>query len=230
MEERSLDQPSNVQNMPLPELVRHCQEETQKYFHKGQHVTIYCFELLRLALQVGVSDAFTHVFRNYQPLVRKWVYNHPQFYGTGEAADYFVSAAFSSFYFAVRGERFARFSTLSQLLTYLKRCVHTAIAQYFRGAEPQAALSLDDNNNLLIEPTESYSSLADIWNRITELLPDEVDQLLAHCVFTQNLKPSQIVEIYPHWQSAREISVQLQRIRRRLREDSTLRSLLGLEN
>jgi hypothetical protein len=226
-----MDEVTNeMSNMPLEDIATRCAEETQKYFQKRQDDTDYCFELLRQALEVDASEAFTHVYRTYEALVRRWVYSHPRFQGAGEPADYFVSAAFTSFYFAVRGDKFKRFDTLPQLLQYLKRCVHTSIAQHFRGMELSDMVPLESDDRSPISHTEKFSDFVDIWDRINELLPNDVDRLLAHCVFSQNLKPSQIIELHPYWESAREISVQLQRIRRGLRQDGTLRVLLGMED
>ncbi len=228
MDDLSNETRTGLNNMSLEDIAMQCAEETQKYFQRKNDVTDYCFELMRHALQIEDTEAFTHLYRNYESLVRRWVYSHPRFSGTGEPAEYFVSAAFTSFYFAVRGSKFERFASLAQLLQYLKRCVHTSVAQHFRGIEPTDLLPLDDRSP--ISTTENFSNFADIWDRINELLPDDIDRILAHCVFSQNLKPSQIIEMHPHWDSARKVSVHLQRIRRILRQDEALRLLLGIED
>jgi len=230
MDDLSNKMRAGLDKMSLDDIAMRCAEETQKYFQQTQDDTDYCFELLRQALQVDHSEAFTHVYRTYESLVRRWVHIHPRFYATGESADYFVSAAFTSFYFAVRGDKFQRFESLAHLLQYLKRCVHTAIAQHCRSIEPTDILPLESSDQLPASPVENFSNFADIWDRINALLPNELDMLLAHCVFSQNLKPSQIIEIYSHWPSARVVSIQLQRIRRILRQDKTLAVLLGIEN
>ena len=52
---------------------------------------------------LGLPEAFTYVYRIYEPQVIRWVYNHSQFEQTAEHADYFAGSAMSNFYFAVRG-------------------------------------------------------------------------------------------------------------------------------
>jgi hypothetical protein len=63
----------------------------------------------------------------------------------------------------------------------------------------------------------------EIWGRICAVLPDEADQRLAYQVFVEGFKPSAIVQNEPdRWATPREVSVALQRIRRRLRNDPML--------
>jgi hypothetical protein len=113
----------------IDELARKCEEETHKFIRQQAHETRYCFELMQRGLGQEHSEAFTQVYQIYEGLVLKWVNTHPRFYMTGESADYFVSAAFSRFYFAVKGPEFDRFPTVAQILQYLKLCVQTVIAE-----------------------------------------------------------------------------------------------------
>jgi hypothetical protein len=69
---------------------------------------------------------------------------------------------------------------------------------------------------------------AELWRQIERLLPDPRDRLLARCAFVEDLKPRQIVKAYPsRWRDEREVSVELYRIRRLLRNDPELRKLGG---
>jgi hypothetical protein len=212
-------------NLSLDELAQHCAEETQKFTHSLSNDPQYCFELLSRALLDGLSDAFTHIYRIYEKQVVSWVYNHSRFIETGEEANYFASAALSNFYFALRGRKFAQFTSLPQALAYLKLCVHTSIAQYIRDQRPTITTPLEDSPELAYSPDPAASiSASELWEHICLLLPDERDRVLAHCVFVQHLKPTQIVTAYPaEWKLEREVSVALQRIRRILRKDGELR-------
>ena len=54
------------------------------------------------------------------------------------------------------------------------------------------------------------------------------DRLLARCAFAEDLKPRQIIKAYPsRWKDEREVSIELYRIRRLLRNDPELRRLIG---
>lgn len=228
----NMDSPTPPPNqLSLDELAQRCAEETQRYLHQDGSTDRYCLELMRQALFERLSEAFTHIYRVYERLVLHWVYRHPAFEQTGEAAEYFVSQAFSNFYFATRGEKFQQFGSLAQLLTYLKRCVHTSIAQYVRDTAAPPQVDLSETLPSSLTSVEQFVILADIWERIQSLLPAASDQLLVQAVFSQGLKPADMVALHPgHWSDARAVSVDLQRIRRALRKDVELRRLLGAES
>jgi hypothetical protein len=216
-------------SLSLDDLAQRCASETDKFNRHEIGDPQFCFELLRRALAEGLSEAFTRVYQIYERQVLAWVHSHSGFGRTGESADYFVSAAWSTFYFALYGSKFADFSALPQVLTYLKRCVHTAIAQYLRDQQPAPATPLEDAPHAAHTPDLGTRIAAgEVWRRIERLLPDPSDRLLARCVFVEDLKPRQIVKAYPsHWNNERQVSVELYRIRRLLRNDPDLRGLLG---
>jgi hypothetical protein len=213
----------------LDELSQRCASETEKFNRREPSDARFCFELLRRALADGISDAFTRVYQIYERQVLVWVHSHSGFARSGESADYFVSAAWSTFYFALRGPKFAGFASLPQALAYLKLCVHTAIAQYLRDQQPIPTLPLDDAPNAAHLPDlGTRIGAAELWRQIERLLDDPRDRLLARCVFVEDLKPRQIIKAYPgRWKDEREISVELYRVRRLLRNDPGLRRLAG---
>jgi hypothetical protein len=221
-----------IASLSIDELAQRCAGETEKYTRREPSEDQFCFELLRRALAGGIPEAFTRVYLVYERRVLSWVLGHSRFVQTGESADYFASAAWSSFFFALRGPKFARFGSLPQVLLYLKLCVHTSIAQYLRDQQPNMAASLDSAPERAEAPDlGARVAAAAAWDRIVQLLPDEADHLLARCVFAEDLKPRQIVAAYPgRWRDEREVSVETYRIRRLLRKDAALARLLGLES
>jgi hypothetical protein len=218
-------------SLSVDDLAQRCAAETEKYQRREPTDDRFCFELLRRALAEGVADAFTQVYQIYERRVLSWVLGHSRFTATGEDASYFAGTAWSTFYFALRGPKFAAFPTLPQALSYLKLCVHTSIAQYIRDQQPGAALSLDAAAYAgQASDLSARAMAASVWRRIRALLPDDGDLLLARCVFAEDLKPRQIIAAYPgRWRDEREISVEIYRIRRNLRKDTELRALLGLD-
>lgn len=223
---------SNYRNldctMDLQELYERCAEDTALYRSQRQAQTEHCFELMRQALMEDDSSAFTYLYRVYAPQVRRWVFRHPAYASTDEPAEYFVSNAFTKFYFASRHENFDKFANVASALAYLKACVHSSILQYVR-QRPPATVPLEN----VPAPAKTMSldrelQRATIWERINALLPDETDRRLAHLTFSQGLKPAAIVEAnLTEFSNARSVSVALQRIRRRLRKDPQLRALIG---
>jgi hypothetical protein len=219
-------------DLPLESLAQRCAEENQKYRHQQSHEPRFCFELLRRALIESTSDALTWVFRIFEGQLRAWVHRHSYFASTDENDEYFVNAAFSNFYFALRGTQFERFSSLPQALAYLKSCVHTAIMQYHRDHIMPEGLLLDGQEVRLSYNPDPMPHLGadELWTHICRLLPDGKDRLLADYTFIQGLKPAQIVKLVSgQWATEREVSVALQRIRRLLRKDGELRQRAGLD-
>ena len=219
-----------LSSLSLDDLSRQCAEDTTRFHREQLRDTEHCFELLRRALAEGRSDAFTRVYQIYEPQVLRWVYQHTRFQETNENAEYFANQALTSFYFALRGEKFSRFDTLPQVLTYLKMCVHSAIAQFLR---KERALHFADLDAETLSTTgvgiADELQAAELWTHICGLLPDDSDRLLARCVFVQALKPAQIARGHPdRWRTPREVSVALQRIRRHLRKDPVLRDYAGI--
>jgi hypothetical protein len=217
--------------LSVDELARRCAQETEKFNRRQLSDPQFCFELLRRALAEGHAEAFTRVYLAYERQVLGWVYSHSRFTQTGESAEYFARIALSTFYFALRGDKFRHFSSLPQVLAYLKLCVHTAIAQYLRDQQPHAVGSLDDTDEPSHTPDlAARADASELWGQICRLLPVARDRQLARCVFLQGLRPREIVRAYPeHWSSEREVTVALYRIRRILQSDPELRGRAGVE-
>lgn len=213
--------------MRTGDLAQRCASETDKFTRQQPNDPQWCFELLRRALAERDAEAFTYVYQTYEGLVLSWVRHHSRFPLTGESAEYFAGDAFRSFYFALIGPKFERFPTVAAVLSYLKMCVHTSIAQYLRGKERGDAVPFAEG----VEPSETPDlsetvMAAELWEHIVELLPDERDQLLARCVFVLGLKPRDICAAYrTQWSNERDVSVALYRIRRLLRADVALQQL-----
>ncbi|MCG8352995.1 MAG: hypothetical protein MI924_34965 [Chloroflexales bacterium] len=218
-------------DLSTDDLAHRCLEETEKFNRRQESDDQFCFELWRRAFVDVKSDAFTHLFQIYTRSVTNWVYSHSRFEQTGEDADFFAQAALRKFYFALRGEKFKKFAGLPQILSYLKRCVHTEIMQYLRDQRPIEHKPLDVASGVVVTPDlDTSTNLQEIWACVEQLLPDERDRFLARLVFAQDLKPRQIIMAYSGiWQHEREVTLTIYRIRRLLRNDSRLRRLFGLD-
>jgi hypothetical protein len=216
-------------SLSIDDLAQRCAEETDKFNRRQPNDAQFCFELLRRALADGSSEAFTRVYQVYERQVLAWVYSHSRFAQTGESADFFAGSALRTFYFALRGDKFERFPSLPKVLSYLKMCVHTAIAQYIRDQQPTTTMPLDEVTEIAHTPDlGTRADIGELWTYICHLLPDPRDRLLARCVFIQDLKPRQIVQEYgAQWSNEREVSVAIYRIRRMLRNDPDLQRRAG---
>lgn len=220
-------------HLTVDELASACEQETQKFLRQQESTSFYCFELFRRAFEQHDLYAFTQIYSIYEPQVKSWVRRHSGFARTEETVEYFVSATMSSFYFAMQNGKFSQFQHLAQVLQYMKLCAHTAIAGYLRRLDPVVETPLDDMLSLASADTSQTQQMmaADLWERMCNLLPDRTDQLLMRCVFVEQLKPGEILEVHSGiWESARAISVALQRIRRTLRRDDDIRRRAGIKD
>ncbi len=220
-----------IDKLTVDELAAACEQETQKFLRQQENTPVYCFELFRRAFIQHDIYAFTQIYSIYEPQVKSWIRRHTGFPRTEEPVEYFVSATMSSFYFAMQNGKFSQFQHLAQVLQYLKLCAHTAITGHLRHQEAVVETPLDDMLSLASPDTSQTQQMmaADLWARMCQLIPDETDQLLMRCVFVEQLKPAEILDAHPDtWESARAISVALQRIRRILRRDEDIRRRAGI--
>ena len=211
------------------ELTAECYEETIRFYHTNQSNSPSCYELFRRALDDYDQKAFAAIYRIYEQQVLSWITKHPVFWLTNSTRDDYVSIAFSRFYFALKGN-VADFPSVDRILSYLKSCVHTAVYQEYRKQKKNIAEDPIDDFELPVQSPDQPYGFEDLWTHLCTLIPDAVDQVLMRYAFVEQLKPRVIAAKYPeHWESARDVSLALYRIRRKLRADPELRKWVGLQ-
>ncbi|MBN8594134.1 MAG: sigma-70 family RNA polymerase sigma factor [Anaerolineae bacterium] len=213
----------SLEDLPLEDLILLCKQAYADYMRKRAHNQACVYELLRRALAAKSDDALQAVYDIYMPQFRSWVLKHPSFPYIDETAEYFASEAFTKFYFALRGERFAHFPTVGQIFQFAKVCVHNAVAQYARdhgnNDAPLSDVDFQDNH----DPWAEWEA-GELWELIEDLLSTDRQRKLARLVFVLGMKPAEIVAIFPEeWENERSVSVALHRIRKILRNHPALR-------
>lgn len=204
-----------------------CKKEISKFHTSNNRASPACYELFRRALSDDDMLALQLIMELYNLQMRNWVTKHDCFWLMNEPAEDLISIAFSKFYFKVKGDTFKNFPSVGALLKYLKLCVHSAIMQAFR-----------KNSQVVIEPIEFAESVRivghankksqefkDLWEYICSIVTDPVDRLLMRCAFVYDMKPAEITNRYPeHWETARDVSLALFKIRSTLRNDDRLQN------
>lgn len=215
--------------MNLKAIVEKCLAEVHLFKTEQKGQSPNCMQLFHIGVRDENPEAFAEIYKHFHSQIERWIYAHNGFYQTGESVDHFVSVTFTKFYHALQGEKFNRMRDFASVMTYLKLCVHSVIADYLRKLPP---LSVNIDDVPIADPTpHSDLSFSLIWDRIIVLLPDAPDEMLARKVFVEGYKPGEIADAYPEdFVDARAVSVALQRIRRKLRSDHELRDLLGLDD
>lgn len=221
----------DLSGIELESIARRCAEETRKFLRHLEQDTRYCFELWRRALSEQIDDALHHVYLIYIPLLSGRARRHKQFAMSCGDSDYFARIALANFYRACYGPRFVdKFSELQPAMKYLNACLHSAIVQDVRDNPPMPPMPEDDTGP--IAPPDPYGSdlrSSELWGHIREVLDDAQEEALSYKRFVLQMTPAEIMRAEPgRWPSTRDISVALQRIRRKLRKDDTLRKMFGL--
>jgi len=215
----------------LAQITEGCAEATSRYLHRLASDARFCFELMRRAFGERLDEALASFYQTYLPLLTSRARRHRLFDASSGDAEYFARVALANFYRVCSGEAFlAKFNALPGALAYLYSCLHSVIVQDVRDNPPEA--ELDDERAATGEYAQAADvSASDLWAHIRAVLADADDEQLAWQRFVLEMKPAEIVRASPgRWASEREVSVALQRIRRHLRADATLRDLMGEAN
>ena len=221
--------------MASSDWARRCAEEMVRYHHGRPYDPTPCYELFRLALVHQDQTAWTALFRQYSRLVRHWVRGAP-----GDP-DALVNEAFERFWKALSPSRFQHFSSLDEILAYLKRCAQSVAIDARRREERERirasalaqmrAASAEDQWDPLVERILDEIVRKELYERAMASLMDPLERLIFRASFEWDMKPRQIAERWKQmFADAQEVSRIKERILRRLRRDKVLRDLMDVEN
>lgn len=189
--------------MDLEALARACREESTRYARREASSDEYCFELFRRSIADGSDVAWAALVTQYRSLVLTWIRRHPVYTALSENDEYWVNRAFERFWRAIPAERFARFATVADLLTYLKTCAHCVLLDEARGRQIRAE-SLDDlrENDDQDTPRVEEDRLGaltgrELWGVILREAKDDAERQVMRLSFALDLKPNEIQSRHP---------------------------------
>jgi len=226
----------SLEHLPLAQLVTCCSEETRRFLKGEPSDDRYCLELFRRAIGGGCEDAWACLYRQYAPLVLTWVTRQQRAAPlvAEEGAASLVNAAFARFAHALTPAKMARFEQLSALLTYLKLCARSVVADALRtrqGRPYEEALEVAEHDRATDDPAEGVVSVIAgqrLWQLISQELHGEDERLLLYCSLLLDMKPAEIAGQYPRLFPSVE---DVYRIRRnaldRLQRNQRLREAAG---
>ncbi len=214
------------QSLDLENLARGCAEETQKFFQHKPDDPRYCFEIFRRAYAEQINDALSYIYSIYMPLLIRRARRHQLYFRSCQDDTFFARVALANFYQATHGHRFIeKFSELGAILKYLYACLHSAIVQDVR-----ATYILEESELDQVPAPTPQADASELWQHILQVLPEPKYQGLAYQRFVLEMKPAEILHVAPEqWKNEREITVALQSIRRRLRNNIQLREMAGFD-
>jgi len=186
------------------ELAKSCSEETSRFLKGKGSDGRYCLELFRRAVIRHDEDAWACLYRQYAPLVLTWVTRQQRAAPlvAEEGAASLVNAAFARFAHAVTPAKMARFELIEAVLTYLKLCVRSVVADAVRArkARPSVeALVLAEHDRASDDPAEGVvANLAaqGLWQAIQAELSGEQERVVIYLVCFHGLKPREITSLH----------------------------------
>ncbi len=229
--------------VPHGHLAERCAEESSRRDSR-QRDDRFCYELIRRAFGLEDEVALGFVFNIYITIWSKsWIRDTQSFESHAVTADDFKSITFQKVYSQLKGAPFSSFTSLNAVLAYLYKTLARTIAEYNRSLaarqsvarahpavdedRPDAEENIPSAENVS-EDAEKKLTWEKIEHRVYFLLPDKNDQVLFDCWAKQQLSRAEIVSEFGQiWADENAVRVALQRIRRHLLKDVTLRDLLN---
>jgi len=226
-----------MSDQDIEEVAHSCVRESERYFRGQANDPRFCFELFRRAFVHRDQIAWEHLYRTYQPLVFKWINNHPAFEDSGEEVDYFANRTFDKIWFSISPAKFSNFKELNALLGYLKMCVGSVILDHVRNKAKLKLETLEDSNES--EPNFQYPTVEDqtinhieakeLWKRIKECLSDRQEYTVVYACFLLDLKPREILIQFPLlFADIGEVYRIKENVMDKLRRNSELIKFLGI--
>lgn len=220
--------------LSLATLAGRCREESDKYLRRAPSCGAYCFELFRRAIEGRDDHAWEAILIQYRGIVLAWVRRHPAHAAVPEDDDFWLNRTFERFWRALPPERFARFPSLPDLLTYLKTCANCVLLDEVRARQsrPDAfETTLDDESGS--EPGAPDDRLDDLsvrelWEAVIREAKDEAECQVARLSFALDLKPNQIQARHPDlFRSVADVYRVKRNLVERLRRSPDLQAFLG---
>lgn len=208
-----------------PQIVGLCQQERQPtYLSNHPRSSPACVELFRRAFTED-QEAWHALQATFAPLMQKWVGVQRQV----EPTDVMQEALLAFYRSAPKAPGLLTSDDLGPVLTYLRRCVKTALLSLLRHTHyQQVTLSIEVMHELLAaeDAIQQSDVRLTLQKRLTELLESEQERLVFYLRFTGNIGPKQIYAEHPDaFIDYTEVATIIQRLSRRLRKDEVLQSL-----
>jgi hypothetical protein len=224
----------NLRLLDVDRLADECADHTTRFFNRATYDPGYCYELFRRAIVNRNSYAWDKIYRQYQPLVVKWVINHTGLPATGEEVDYFVNCTFDKMWTAVDAEKFKQFDNLAEVLRYFKMCANSVIVDY-RRVNPIDAVHLEPFPPVLRQDLPSIEERItdqlkrqELWETVAASTHNEKDAIVLESSFVYDLKPSAIyAENSDRFESLDEVYRVKRNLLNRLRRNPDLQQFLS---
>jgi DNA-directed RNA polymerase specialized sigma24 family protein len=210
----------------LAEVVARCRNERSKYRKRQISDSPLCIELFRRVF-AGNQEAWVELCAAYDHLMRAWA-------GSQSVVDVedVVQEAFISFYRSASRQptlaaALVATDDLSPVLSYLRRCVKTALLMQVRKQRiPTAPLDLLPDVSAPGDISITTEQRMILHESIRGNLKSAKERIVFELFFRYEMKQQEILAQYPkHFGNVAEINTIVQRLTRRLRKDAGIQQL-----
>ncbi len=158
-----------------------------------------CLVLFKRAVEYNDAMAWQSLHELYSGMMFYWLGQWTSDNGKYclESKENYVALAFERFWYAASYKRQIRFETLASALGYLRASLKSVAIDIIRTRQHEAILFAQQASEINIAVEESEEDAYELWEEITKVLPNKREQHAAHLLFRCNLKPRQIVQIFP---------------------------------
>jgi DNA-directed RNA polymerase specialized sigma24 family protein len=168
----------------------------------GQHEP-FCFELFRRAIVENCALCWQYLHNQYYALVRHWAFRLTS--SDPDTIDDLTQEAFVNFLRFYTSEKISRATGLAAVLSYLKSCVASTVAQTRRLAGSRVVESDYDEEVINSQTSDDSAetivlhgiSAHTLWTAIQECCTSESDLIVARLVLVADLKPQAIAQRHP---------------------------------
>jgi DNA-directed RNA polymerase specialized sigma24 family protein len=187
-----------MREIPPPQLAARCQNAQPDASHEP-----FCFELFRRAIVESCSLCWHYLHNQYFTLVRYWISLRTP--PDPDTIDDLTQETLTNFWRFYTPDKLSQANGLGNILSYLKSCAASVVAQARRRADRMVAEAEWDQylidtqiSTRSAEASALQQMTADqLWIAVEACCNDERDHLLARLIFLASLKPRQIAERFP---------------------------------
>ena len=191
-------------DLPMTEVVQAARQEHMQYRHRQATADCYRYELFRRAIVQDDEWAWSALYEFYAPLVSVWILARASRAG-GSDLDSLVNETFARFARAVTARQWRDFASVGALLSYLKRCAHSAVLDHGRWGQPQRREeSLEGLSTggepLLADCAEDVCermAAQELWDLLCRVTPAPAERLVLWLVCVQGLPPRAVHQLHP---------------------------------
>lgn len=216
---------SGLHKISPQQLAARCQNTQPDASHEP-----FCFELFHRAIVEGCSLSWHYLHNQYYRLVRYWVCQRTS--TDPNAVDDLTQDAFAAFWRFYTPDKLAEAGSLGHVLSYLKSCAASAVAQAHRRANRRVPTAAWDgqmvDDQVSSQSTETLACremrAEQVWRAIVDCCKNRQERVVARSTFLADLKPRHIAERFPDaFPDVTEVYRVKRNLLARLRRDPFLR-------